>query len=267
MGHPARIIHPDSPGHRFMVVLTYKFDESYKDARSLMVGGWIGEEEQWRTVQNQWGAAIAYENQTLPENRKISRYHASEMNARDHEFQGWENERMVRLTKSLLEIVGKSGMTAVTCGVDLAAFLSIFPHRDPPDYGVAYGMCMKQLMLKIAEAMEHWEPDYRVALVHDHGDWDKLAYDGFYQLVDDPKWEHRERFVSITPLSSYADIGLQAADLIAYEAMRQLDDTLWTGDDMRVPLRELLKKTDDVYGFYFTRSYLEKFKQLVMPTP
>lgn len=123
---------------------------------------------------------------------------------------------------------------------------------------------MKQLMILLGQAMEDWEPEYRVALVHDHGTWDKLAYDGFYQFVDDPNWEYRKRFVSITPLSSCADIGLQAADLIVYEAMRWLDNTLWTGEDMRKPLRELLKKTDDVYGFYFTRAYLEKFRALLM---
>jgi len=33
---------------------------------------------------------------------------------------------------------------------------------------------------------------------------------------------------------------------------------------MRKPLQELLKKTDDVNGFYFTRAYLEKFKALLI---
>jgi len=85
---------------------------------------------------------------------------------------------------------------------------------------------MKQLMILLGEAMEDWEPEFRVAVVHDHSHWDNLAHDGFYQLVDDPTWPYRERFVSITPLSSYADIGLQTADLIAYEAMRWLDNNL-----------------------------------------
>jgi hypothetical protein len=150
----ARIIHPDSNGRRFMVVITFKFDESYKDSRSLVVGGWLGEENQWSDVQRQWCAAISSENETLPDARKISRYHASEMNARDNEFKGWDSDRMLRLTKRLLNIVGNSGMVAVSCGMDLAAFLEIFPHRDPPDYGIAYGWCMKQIMMLLAKAMQ-----------------------------------------------------------------------------------------------------------------
>jgi hypothetical protein len=247
-----------------MVVITYKFDESYKGARTMVVGGWLGEEHQWKDVQRQWCAAISFENETLPEGHKISRYHASEMNARDNEFEGWDDKRMRRLTERLLAIVGTSGMVAVTCGMDLAAFLDIFPHRDPPDYGIAYGWCMKQLMILLGKAMGGWESEFRVAVVHDHSHWDNLAHDGFYQLVDDPQWPYRDRFVSITPLSSYADVGLQTADLIAYEAMRWLDNNLWTGEDMRKPLQKLLKKTDDVNGFYFTCDYLTKFRKLLV---
>lgn len=261
----AGIIHPGNPGQRFMVVFTYKFDESYKAARSLIVGGWIGDDAQWKYVQERWREAIAFENQTLPPGLKISRYHASEMNARDHEFEGWESERMKRFTTALLEIVGTSGLVAVTCGIDLAAFLSLFPHRDPPDYGVAYGMCMKELMRQIAKAMDDWEPEYRVALIHDHGDWDNLAHDAFYQMIDEPNWAHRERFVSLTPLSSYHDVGLQAADLIAYESMRWMDEHLLTGrEDLRAPLRELLKKTEGAFGIYFNRAYLENFRRLLI---
>lgn len=111
-----QVVHPDPNGRRFMVVITYKFDESYKDARSLVVGGWLGEENQWRDVQRHWCVALSAENETLPVGRKISRYHASEMNARDNEFGGWDDDRTLRLTKRLLNIVGRSGMTAVTAG-------------------------------------------------------------------------------------------------------------------------------------------------------
>jgi hypothetical protein len=259
----ARFAHPDRNGSCFLIVLAYKFDESYKNARTLVVGGWIGEEDQWKDLQREWCSAISFENETLPDGSKISRYHASEMNARDHEFSDWDDKRMLRFTKRLLDIVGHSGMTAITCGMDLAAFLELFPHRDPPDYGVAYGMCMKQIMILLGQAMETWEPEYRVTLIHDHSQWDSLAHDGFYQYKNDPSWQYGDRFVTITPLSSYGDVGLQAADLIAYEAMRWLDDNLWTENDMRKPLQELLKKTEDVNGFYFTRSYLMKFKKLL----
>jgi hypothetical protein len=146
--------------------------------------------------------------------------------------------------------------------VDLKSFLEIFPYRDPPDYGIAYGLCMMNLMNELGHAVED-HPEYvRVALIHDHGDWDELAYEGFYRLKDDPKWRHRDRFLGITPLSSYADIGLQCADLFAYESMRYLDEHGWEGRDMRKPLKALLHLMDDasIFALYLNRQYLERMR-------
>jgi hypothetical protein len=262
----ASIINPARKGRRLMAVMIYKFDESYKDARTMVLAGWIGEENQWRRMQRRWAKATAYENRTLPEGKKITRYHAAEMNANDGEYAGWKNEsyRKIRFTKKLLRISGRSQMTPIACGIDLAAFLDLFPHRDPPDYGVAYGMCMKVLMREIGKALEDWEPEYKVAIVHDHGPWDNLAHDGFYEFVDDPEWEHRERFTSITPLNSYADIGLQSSDLITYELMRYLHDHNWTGDDMRIPLKALLAEVKEMFTIYLNRDYLERLKDMLL---
>ncbi|MFQ5853618.1 MAG: hypothetical protein ACE5JU_23920 [Candidatus Binatia bacterium] len=247
-----------------MAIVTYKFDESYKLSRTLVVGGWVAEEKQWRRVGKLWQKAIAYENRSLPANRKISRYHAAKMNANEGEYKGWENEqyRKVRFTKKLLKIVSNGKMAAITCGIDLKAFFSVFKGNDPKDLSVPYVLCMKMLMVQIAKALQR-EPGaehYRVALIHDHGDWDKQALEGYNALVDDVNWEHRHRFVSITPLTWRDDVGLQPADLIAYESMRWLDDHLWSGKDMRKPLKELTGMSEHIYGSYIDRGALELLK-------
>jgi hypothetical protein len=242
-----------------MCVLTFKFDESYKNSRSLVVSGWIGDERQWKRLQRRWCNALAYENRTLPPDRKISRYHAAEMNANDKEFKGWENEgyRKLRFTKKLLKLVGKSQMTAVSCGIDLKAFREIFPQRDPPDFGIAYIMCFGVLMQQLGAALaKDFPPEFRMAVIHDHGPWDAIALQAYNNWVDDPTWEHRHRFVSITPLTWKADIGLQSSDLIAYESMRWLDDHLWTGKDLRPALKALLDMNDHVHGEYINRDAL-----------
>ena len=262
----AHAIHPGRRGQRHLFVFTYKFDESYKGAQTMVVGGWIGNEKQWVRVQRRWCKAIAYENRSLPGGRKITRYHAAEMNANDGEYKGWENEgyRKLRFTRKLLKICGRSEMIPIACGMDLKAFLDSFPNRKPPDYGIAYGLCVKVLMSELGHAVENYPNEIRIALVHDHGDWDVLAHDGFYQWKDSPDWKLGERFVSITALSSYDDIGLQCSDLFAYEAMRYLHDHGWEGKDMRAPLRTLFEITDaDVFGVYLNRKYLESLKEVI----
>jgi hypothetical protein len=110
-----RAIHPGQEGKRYLAILTLKFDESYKSARSFVVAGWLGEERQWKRVEKLWQKAIAYENKSLPRHRQISRYHAAQMNANDGEFRGWENEKYkkLRLTRKLLGILGKSKLAAI----------------------------------------------------------------------------------------------------------------------------------------------------------
>ncbi|MFZ0481581.1 MAG: hypothetical protein WAL71_20740 [Terriglobales bacterium] len=244
-----------------MAVLTFKFDESYKEKRSFMVGGWIANDHQWKRLQKRWQKAIAYENRTLGPDRQISRYHAAQMNANDGEFTGWEKEanRKLRLVRKLLKFVSSPAMTCVACGIDLKAMVEIFPTADESD---AYVLCMKEIMVEIAHAMDDAKSEDRVAIIHDHGDWDEGALRGYNSLVDDPTWPRRHRFVSITPLTWREDVGLQSADLIAYELMRRLDDTLWTGRDMRKALETMLGMKASIYSHWIDKRGLEAIKEL-----
>lgn len=245
-----------------MAILTLKFDESYK-ARSMVIGGWIGNDAQWKRRHKLWQKALAFENRTLGQ-RKISRYHAAEMNANDGEYKGWESEqaRKVRFTKKLLNISGKGKMIPIAIGIDLLAFDGIFPHRDPPGLGTPYVLCMKALMNELGTALAENRPNDQLAIVHDHGDWDTAALAGYKQMVDTLQWEHRHRFAGITPLTWREDVGLQSADLFAYESMRYLDDHNWEGEDMRKPLRFLFGLMNrPAFGFHIGRKYLESLRE------
>jgi hypothetical protein len=258
----APVIHPDQRGHKYMAIFTFKFDESYND-RTLVIGGWIAEETQWRILKRRWRRAIADVNRQLPKGQKISRYHASHMNANDGEFRGWEQRLEMKLwfTKKLFRIVSTDRMIAVASGIDLKAFCDVFPERNPPDYGVAYTICMQLAMWRIGEALDKHVLSDRVTIVHDHGNWDIHALQAFNILVDDPEWEYRNRFVAITPLRWQDDTGLQSADLIAYECMRAIDNELWTGKKMRTAMEELLKCNSGIFPAYLDREALEAAKK------
>ncbi|HTR25157.1 MAG TPA: hypothetical protein VMI10_14345 [Terriglobales bacterium] len=248
-----------------MAVFTFKFDESYKSHRTLIVGGWIADDKQWKRVENRWQKAIAQENKTLPPDRQIKRYHAAEMNAVDGPFQGWDTARKNRFTNKLLKIVSNGRMTAACCGIDLAAFEELFPKRDPPDYAAAYVTCMGILLVHLAEAAKEQMPNAKIAVVHDHGPWDAYALQAYNAWIDDNSWGERDRFVGIAPLRWQDDVGLQAADLIAYESMRATDNELWSkkkNAPMRYALRTLLSKNVPIYGVYNSRDGLEGLAKL-----
>jgi hypothetical protein len=242
-----------------MAILTFKFDESYKEKRTLMVGGWIANDRQWKRLHKRWQKAISCENRTLPEDRQISRYHAAEMNANDGEYEGWQTEsvRKLRMVRKFLKFVSNGEMTAIACGIDLKALCNIYPTADESD---AYVLCMKEIMVEIAKAMEDAKSEDQVAIIHDHGNWDAAALRAYNSLVDDPTWPRRHFFASITPLTWKQDVGLQSADLITYELMRLLDDKLWTGRDMRRALQALLGMNDSIYSHWIDERGIQFIK-------
>lgn len=188
------------------------------------------------------------------------------MNAGDGPFKGWDRLHKNRLTNRLLKILSNGPMTAASCGIDLAAFEELFPQRDPPDYGVAYVICMGCLLLALADAArEQLAPDTKIAVIHEHGSWDEYALQAYNAWIDDNSWGERERFVGITSLSWKGDVGLQAADLIAYESMRAIDNELWSKKKdapMRYALRTLVGNNVSIYGAYNARDGLEAMAQL-----
>src|ERR1035441_1694135 len=125
---------------------------------------------------------------------------------------------------------------------------------------------MGLLLLALADGAKEQIPNDKIAIVHDHGDWDKYALQAYNSWIDDNSWGEKDRFVSITPLRWKDDVGLQAADLIAYEAMRAIDTELWgkkKDATMRYALGELLDRKVPIYGVYNSRTGLEKLAGMI----
>src|SRR5262249_24043973 len=185
-----------------MAILTFKFDESYKSGRSLILAGWIADDRQWKRLEQRRQKAIASENKSLPAGAKIRRYHAACMNASDGEFKDWDARRKLRFSRKLLKFLSNGQMAAIGCGIDLQAFSELFPNRIPKDFCIANLFCMQMLMVLIGEAVERQcPPEQRVSFVHDHGDWDAEALKGYNRMMEDSKFEYAHRFVGISSRS------------------------------------------------------------------
>ena len=74
------------------MVLTGYIDESANKGKSIFtLSSILGEGNDWDRLVPEWDAMIALENERLTREgrQKIRRYHATECNARDNEFEGW----------------------------------------------------------------------------------------------------------------------------------------------------------------------------------
>lgn len=258
------MLHRGKKGHRFVAVLQFKFDESYDDG-CISVGGWLGEEGEWNRLERQWEKALIYQNAHSRQDQQISRFHAANMNAYDHEYANWTKDMSENFCSRLLRIVTRRKIGMISCGVDLKALKEEFPEENNLSREErAYGFLIKIIMIDLGRIMREVRPGDQVIIIHDHGDWDQTALDVYNHMVDDPKWASRPVFHSITSLTWKDCTGLQAADLAAYETFRVLKSKLATNQvSMRYALRHLVAQEMPMNARYLDQKWVGKMKQFV----
>lgn len=239
----ARMIHLGKRGHKIVAVLQFKFDESY-DSQIMSVGGWIGNELEWKRLESTWQKRIDFENAHVRADQQITRFHATEMNCKSGEYQNWDKTMCLRFSKKLIQMLSKRKMGAIAIACDMNAIREVFPKGDDADLNRrTYVLCVKQLMVDIAHAMQDYFPGDHVLVIHDHGNWDEQALKGYNLLIDDPTWKPRGLFEGLLAKTGKEVVGLQAADMIAYETFKGVKAKTNSPDAaMRGAIQEMLNK-------------------------
>ncbi|HTF70054.1 MAG TPA: hypothetical protein VK638_45990 [Edaphobacter sp.] len=220
----------------------------------MSIGGWLGDEHEWKRLETSWQNCIDRNNFNNRPDQQISRFHATYMNRYEREFLNWTPELSARFANKLVGFLGRRVMLAVTIGADMDALKDVFPRGDPKRKDYAYTLCIKTAMVELAHLMKEYFPGDQVHLVHDHGNWDHQALAGYNLMVNDLEWEHRGIFVGITSLTGLQSVGLQAADLIAFEAHRALYSKLvHDSNTLRKAMQSLFAKGVAIVGRYMDK--------------
>ncbi len=216
------MVHSGKRGHRIVAVLQFKFDESFDD-QIMVVGGWIGSELQWKKLEGSWQRYIDDENSNSAPDQQINRFHATEMNCKGGEYKNWDHRKCIRFSRKLIKQIVKRGIGAVATGCNMEAIQQLWPKGEMETLKRrSYVICMKHAMVELAHIMEGSFPGDTVLVIHAHGNWDDAALEGYNLMVDDPAWKNKHKFeglVSKTGKDPFA-VGLQAADMIAYEVFK-----------------------------------------------
>jgi hypothetical protein len=225
-----------------VAVVNFKFDESY-DHQIMCVGGCIGNEFEWKRLESRWQKRIDFENAHSRSDQQISRYHASHLNAFDHEFVNWDRDKSIKFSKRLIALIAERRMGAIAVASDMDAIKEVFPKGGKSRQRSTYVLCIKQMMVDIARIMRDVFPGDKVLLIHDHGNWDVEALKGYNLMVDDKNWKPRHLFLGLLPMTSPQSVGLQAADMVAYEVFRGVKAKTKSPDAaMRGAIQEMLEK-------------------------
>ncbi len=206
-----------------MAVLKFQCDESYDNKhRCLAVAGWVAELGEWRRLENQWSRCLDRHNAKNRPDQQITRFHATELNGFKAEFANWNPEMSRALTGNLVRILNRRNIRLVAAGIDITALNAEFPEREKIKMESAYVLCVKQVMLSLGRVLRAGFGDSRVGFVIESSQWADHAVKSYGEMIEDPRWSDRHLFQSVSVLSWKDSVGLQAADLIAFEAFKSI---------------------------------------------
>jgi hypothetical protein len=228
--------------------------------KTYVVAGFFADANTWERIQRRWENANA--------RYKVPRFHASHLNAKRHEYEGWTNPQKIRYSKKMLEIMRdqKKKLHAVSCGLLADEYRSIINEKGRENLGVPYLACFKTCIAMIAKEMKDFPPEDQFGVFLDRNDLEMEAVEIFYGLKDDPGFPYRSRLAQCAPADSKEVPALQPADFIAYETFRLLQSKRKGDENIRLVLQSMFK-TNGFSGYYFGSEQFKNMKEPIESSP
>lgn len=235
--------------------LTGYIDESIdKDKRLFTMSAIIAKRMDWMWFEVDWENCIEGINRELKKQGRtpISRYHASDYSNGKGEFTDWGKGELVNLAKQLLDILKAHNTKTISYTIDLVALAEAFPQWKTDDLRGGYDFLTAFLVREIAEWLSKCgNPNVRIKLIHDRCQYNQVIQESFRGLMSHPKFTHRIYFETVEPSSWQECKLLQAADLVAYESMKDAETKI-DPRNRRISLQLLL----DMESFGMTAKYI-----------
>jgi hypothetical protein len=202
-------------------------DESYEGVKtpetftlscSLASGG------DWAFIEAAWVWVIGEKNKYLiAEGRKpIKRYHAVDCFNREKEFEGWEKEERDAFVQQLFKVFEMFPTSHITLTINAKDIAEIWPENQEYPLHFAYNVLIKLLMLEIGRHRSVLMLSGNISLIYERSQYGESMLKGFNRMMDDPTFRYRDMFTTLAPMGWEKCVPLQPADLVAYEAFRDM---------------------------------------------
>jgi hypothetical protein len=231
-------------------------DESHngnpKNPETLTISGFFSDQLTWKQVEESWVQINA--------RCGVSRFHATALNHGKEQYLGWSKEQRIKYSSELLEVVEcqKARLVAYNCGIRADAYRRIISEAGQTKLGHPWFACFKSCIAMITAHMETLPLDYCLSVTVERGSgFDEMALSFFDQLAANACFPHRHRLKACEIATPSQTVGLQLADLMAYEYFRRLRDQ---DSIMRVPLQRIRSSSNYVEGF-FGEDTLKRLKE------
>lgn len=183
----------------------------------------------WIQIEAAWKKVIREKNRELRKagRQEISRFHTADCSSCMGEFKGWSIAEQIEFSKKLLDIFNVHLTSFVAFTFPILDFKEVFPAHANNPYPQMYGFLMKFIMLQVVQEIEERRPSIPVnfALFHDRTSHDSDMLSAFtHTMTEDPTFDKQRYFAAITSTGWESCVPLQAADLVAYEAFKGIDN-------------------------------------------
>ena len=237
-------------------------DESYdgkEPPNTLAISGFFSDQPTWNDVEKDWSEI----------NRcyGVSRFHAQPLNSARDEYSGWDKGKRDRYSDALLSaiICQKKKMVAYNCGMRADIYRRIINEVGREKLGHPWFACFKTCIAMIARHIEEesdFPDDWHFDVVMDTGSqFNKQAPEFFKRLANNQQFQYRHRLGSCTSAEAKQHVGLQVADLMAYEYFKRLNAGIGK-DRMRIPL-SLIREHNHYEEGFFGETTFKKHKRTI----
>jgi hypothetical protein len=228
-------------------VLTVFADESADEQkqRVFAVGGLIGRREEWDALKVVWNARTG---------GKV--FHAADCESDEGEYKGIDHRENLKLYADLAGILaGGNNLLGFGVAIDLAKYHMIFPGL-PDDQ--PYYLCFHDVVKYFASVGYLHIPREPVNFTfHRHVNRQYNATVLYDYMVHLPEWKFCDYIGETVSFADERAVGIQAADLIAREAMKHLDNQIGPAPRLpRASIRTLGRSNRFKFHFYVEGSLL-----------
>jgi hypothetical protein len=238
-------------------------DESHEGRQGsecCTISGFFSNIPTWEKVEERWDE--------INHNYGVPRFHAQHLNRRDTEYEGWCKCKADSYSAELLQAVNEQGrrMRAYNCGMHCDAYKRIISEDGRTKLGDPLMVCFNSCVTMIARDMETLgHSDVVEIIVERGGGFNEKAVETFERLKVNPRFAYRQRLQSCASVSPEECIGVQVADLMAYEYFKRLNDRS-TQRSMRAPY-DLIRQHNGFEEGFFGERTLSTLKDGIESTP
>lgn len=213
-------------------------DESYTsspaDTPYYVVAGFVGEQERWDIFESLWRDSMR--------ELRISRIgcHASNCEGKWKEYRHFGREKRTEIQRRLIVDIAASGLYGVVTAIDMMAYRrvrgTLSDNMKPAarQYNAAHVLAVRQCVQQVCQATQTVTQELISFTVDQNKEFGKRAKAWYEMSRENPEDSHQHRFGPYLEGDRKVNIGLQAADMLAYSYLRNiLGQPVWQWNDLR----------------------------------